>query len=253
MDQFYLTLPSDSSLKYYPENTTACFKTKLSDRIDLDGEYEVGLAQLNYPHSWFNFNNKNEEYYILCTPDNKSEPVILCIFSSGQFSNAKVMARVLSDSMSIEGIEGAGFIYDTWKRKMALAITNNKATFNMSTDLEEFLGYGGTRSYRRGNHIADHTFDLNSNLRLLYLYSDIVSYSLVGDTKAPLVRVCYVQGEFGDMIQTTFTHPHYVPLSRTNFETIEININNELGRPMPFEFGKSVVTLHFRRKNKLLL
>ena len=118
------------------------------------------------------------------------------------------MARVLSDSMSIGGIEGAGFIWDHWKRKMTLTITNTKGTFRMSEQLEQFLGYGGSRSYRVGSHIADHTFDLNSNLRLLYLYSDIVSYSLVGDTKAPLIRACYAEGEFGDMIQTTFTHPH---------------------------------------------
>jgi hypothetical protein len=252
MDQFFITLPSDSSSQYYPENTTACFKTKLSDRIDLDGEYEVGLAQLNYPHSWFNFNNKNEKYYMSYEPDDESEPV-LCIFASGQFSNAKIMARVLSDSMSIGDINGAAFIWDPWKRKMVMTITNTRGSFRMSEALAEFLGYDGTQSYIVGNHIAERTFDLNRNLRLLYLYSDIVSYSLVGDTKAPLIRACFTEGEFGEMIQTTFTHPHYVPLSRTNFETIEININNELGKPMPFEFGKSVVTLHFRRKNKLLL
>jgi len=79
-----------------------------------------------------------------------------------------------------------------------------------------------------------------------------VSYSLVGDTKVPLLRVVDTQGTYGQMVSATFTHPHYVPVARSDLETIEINISNELGKPVPFEFGKLVVTLHFRRKNKLI-
>jgi hypothetical protein len=28
--------------------------TKLSNRIELDGDWEVGLAEIIYPYSWFN-------------------------------------------------------------------------------------------------------------------------------------------------------------------------------------------------------
>ena len=75
MNHFYLTLPSDSSKRYYPENTTACFKTKLSDRIDLDGEYEVGLAQLIYPRSWYNFNNRDKSLFVGYQPYDGAEVV----------------------------------------------------------------------------------------------------------------------------------------------------------------------------------
>ena len=36
MSRFYLTLPSNSSMKYYPENTVAQFTTKLSNVIELE-------------------------------------------------------------------------------------------------------------------------------------------------------------------------------------------------------------------------
>jgi len=80
----------------------------------------------------------------------------------------------------------------------------------------------------------------------MYIYSDIVSYSLVGDTKTPLLRVCNIGGKHGDEIRVTFTNPQYNLCQ--DFETIEININIELGKPMPFLNGKSIKTLHFRRK-----
>jgi len=42
LSRFHLTLPSNSSMDYYPENTVARFTTKLPNNIDLDGEWEVG-------------------------------------------------------------------------------------------------------------------------------------------------------------------------------------------------------------------
>jgi len=46
MSRFHLTLPSKSSMDYYPENTVARFTTKLPSNIDLDGEWEVGLSEI---------------------------------------------------------------------------------------------------------------------------------------------------------------------------------------------------------------
>jgi hypothetical protein len=249
MSQFYLTLPSDSSSKYYPENTTACFKTKLKARIELDGEYEVGLAQLIYPHSWFNFNNSNGDFYVTFIRD-ADDLETVTNFSSGTFINENTMARVLSEWIELPFIE---LIWNQWTRKMKLAISADYGVFYFSPALADLLGFDSVRGYGIGDFVADRTFDMNRNLRMLYLYSDIVSYSFVGDTQAPLLRVCDTQGVYGQMVQTTFTHPYYVPLAQSSFESIEINIYNELGKSIPFEFGKAVVTLHFRRKNKLLL
>jgi len=92
------------------------------------------------------------------------------------------------------------------------------------------------------------TFVLNAGLHLMYIYSDIVSYSLVRDTKTPLLRVCNISGRHGDETRVTFTNPQYISVARQAFETIEIHINNELGKSMPFLNGKSVITLHFRRR-----
>ena len=51
---FYLTLPSNASMKMYPDNTLAHYITDLPRRIDLTGEWEYGLAEIQYPHTWYN-------------------------------------------------------------------------------------------------------------------------------------------------------------------------------------------------------
>ena len=95
-------------------------------------------------------------------------------------------------------------------------------------------------------------YGVNDGSQLLYLYCDIASFTAVGHAKAPLLRVCNTSGKYGNMIRTIFTHPHYVLVARREIESIEININTEFGKLTPFVCGKSVVTLHFRRRHSLL-
>jgi hypothetical protein len=262
MSHFYLTLPSDSSSKYYPENTAASFKTKLSDRIDLDGQYEVGLAQFIYPHSWYNFNNSDKGLYITFHPDDEEEGEISLVFRSGQFPDEKTFVHVLNDWISTAEIYGCTFSWDQWDRRIRVLISNKNGSIYMSRGLANLLGFEDVGPYK--THMtssglipqyyeATYTFDLRVGLRMIYVYSDIVSHTLVGDTKVPILRVCATEGRYGEMVAVTFTEPHYVPLARNELDTIDILINNELGKPVPFEYGKSVVTLHFRRRNKLLL
>ena len=65
--EFYVTLPSNSSMQYFSDNKTSNFVTKLSRTSQLDGEWEVGLAEIDYPHTWHNIREgKNSvEIYVL--------------------------------------------------------------------------------------------------------------------------------------------------------------------------------------------
>jgi hypothetical protein len=41
-------------MDYFPNNTLASFTTRLPEMLDLDGSWEIGLAEIQYPHSWYN-------------------------------------------------------------------------------------------------------------------------------------------------------------------------------------------------------
>jgi hypothetical protein len=49
---FYVTLPSNSSFEYYPENTLNNYTTKLHSTLRLEGNNEVGLVEMSYPKNW---------------------------------------------------------------------------------------------------------------------------------------------------------------------------------------------------------
>ena len=52
--KMYVTLPSNSSMQYFPDNKTSIFVTKLSRKLQPDEEWEIDLAEIDYPHAWYN-------------------------------------------------------------------------------------------------------------------------------------------------------------------------------------------------------
>ena len=61
MSRFNLTLPSNSSRHYYPDNTVACYTTKLDNTVELHGDWEVGLVEISTPADLVNI-RRNECY-----------------------------------------------------------------------------------------------------------------------------------------------------------------------------------------------
>jgi len=49
MSRFTLTLPSNSSMNYHPNNTASQYTTKLNEVIELDGNWKVGLLVASFP------------------------------------------------------------------------------------------------------------------------------------------------------------------------------------------------------------
>jgi hypothetical protein len=258
MTHFHITLPSDSSLSYYPNNTTAHFTTKLSETISLDGEYEVGLAEIIFPHSWFNLDNSTRQYWVGVKSEGRE--VKVHHIKTGYYADGAIFAgeltkqfvRAFSDIADF----AVKFIYNSISNKFSIDVQSKAIPNNllyMSSELQKLMGIViGTGPIGNQVMIATNVFEPNCGLNLMYVYCDIASYASVGDTKAPLLRVCSVNGKHGEIVRTIYTHPHYVPVGRREFDVIEININTELGKPMPFTFGKSVITLHFRRRHSLL-
>ena len=50
----YVTLPSNSSPDYYSENNISDYIVYLPKELQLPGSWEVGLAEIQFNHSWYN-------------------------------------------------------------------------------------------------------------------------------------------------------------------------------------------------------
>ena len=103
----------------------------------------------------------------------------------------------------------------------------------------------GLYTYRKE---AENVVHMDQGFDTIYVYTDVVESRIVGDSLAPLLRALSVSGSHGATVSDRFTNIHYVPVLYSHFHSIDMDIRNDTGRRVPFEYGRVAVTLHFRRR-----
>lgn len=91
---------------------------------------------------------------------------------------------------------------------------------------------------------------INGTIQSLYVYTSIVKPSLVGDTEAQLLRRVEVPTDkaFGETCVINYHNPHYHDLVTHEFDRIEIDIKDDTNQTVEFAFGRTEITLHFKKK-----
>ena len=227
----------------YPDNTLNHYVTALSNRIELDGDWEVALSAILFQRTWYNI-QEDECMISIITPGNEIDMLLLEGFYSDVYQLVDRCNRMIERNLKdAETIVDTKFAYDATSKKVSVHVEADKVV-TLSSDLASIMGFSSRqltfkdeRKYKR--KVA---MDPNRVFNSLYVYCDAV-----GDIKAPLLRVVDPTGNFGDLIHRLYMTPQYVPVSMKEFNTVEIDIRDDSGRPVPFEFGKVVATLHFRR------
>ncbi len=87
----------------------------------------------------------------------------------------------------------------------------------------------------------------------MYVYCDLVEPQMVGDTVAPLLKIVNITNSdsphdsWGTKKTVHFHDPHYVPVMKSTFETVEIDLRDSTGASVPFRYGDTCMKLHLRR------
>ncbi len=87
---FYVTLPSDSSLSktLFPDNKSESFKVQLPSDLRLEGKWEVSLSEMILPHTWYNFTKDSHITLVIgsgthARPEPKLQSLFKDTFSDG--------------------------------------------------------------------------------------------------------------------------------------------------------------------------
>src|SRR6218665_2460593 len=267
MAHFYLTLPSNSSIRYYPDNTITHYTTRLENAISLDGDWEVGLVEVQYQHSWYNIEGTEGRVlynHTFQTGVQTKHVQDIVQLTPDYYESAADIIQIINKQMkeSAANFEIDPFADVTYNdvTKRLEARLNGFSTVSFTTALRNMLGIQHVRNPLRNNGsdilywTATKATDVNRGFTSMYLYCDVLEHFPVGDTKAPLLRIVPLTGKSNDILHNIYEKPISVPLQKKNFDSIEIDIGSDTGKPVPFEYGKVIVTLHFRlRKIPYLL
>ncbi|GFW05188.1 uncharacterized protein F54H12.2 [Trichonephila clavipes] len=100
----------------------------------------------------------------------------------------------------------------------------------------------------KGNMKSEFVADAWSNFSVFYVYSDLISPQIVGDTQqAPLLRIVRTKGQDGETISQYHDRPQYLPLVRHSFQTIQSELRLNSGDFVPFERGSGLT--HYKNIN----
>lgn len=272
MSHFYLTLPSNSSSKYFHENTLTRFTTKLLGAVSLSGDWEVGLSEIIYPHTWLTVDRGDALFSVSCatscTLPNSDLTVppynIELRIPYGYYDSVHDIVREINKTMS-KILPYANIVavnkdenqmpklkYNESSKRVHFVMFRGQS-LNFSSTLATILGVSAKQNPSKPRDedtfgwFAGNVSDITKGINYIMLYCDLLEHVPVGDTKAPLLRIVDATGVNGEIIHRSFDEPRYIPLQRKNFDSIEIDLRDDLGNPIAFENGKLVVTLHFRQ------
>ncbi len=248
---FYLTLPSNSSLDYYPDNTLTHYFTKLPHGIDLSGgQWEVGLVEIQYPHTWYNVKDDEAWVVVRTKPDH---PLKRASLQGGLYGTPEILVKHLKlrcrKKIEKEGedCEAIVFTYNEITQKVTLSLKGG-ASIVISKALQQMLGLAKNEYEGKGHFTGDHSVDVHGGFYSVYVYCNLVEPHIVGDALVPLLRTIPIRGHTGDLITKTYENVHYHPVQQKQFDTVEMDLRDDTACSIPFQQGKVVTTLHFRKR-----
>lgn len=322
-----MVLPSNSSMRYFPENTTTSFTTELPQRLDLLGRWEVALTEIQFPCSFFHMRpGEGLIKFIDTISRDKTAKAMTARVPSGVYSNvhdiieavnnaansvdshvtcrldafkggriiigvtcekekcgarhfvhfSEKLCRILGfdvhnkerglDELDIDPISPV-YLPVWFYRELGIDIYEKKDENNvaksrqissaLADSLPEWV-FDEIRSpvfynAKQGQAlIGDKPASLSRAVPdKLFVYCDICEPYITGDVQTPLLRIVALNARNEYSYASTqirhFSPAQYISLRQTCFRTIEIDIRDQLGKSIPFEFGTLTVTLHFRR------
>ena len=238
---FYITLPSNSSLNVFKNNTSSSFRVDLAQHINLEGSWQVALTEISYPYTWhnaprnlayFEWRKKGEETFYRHN------------IGCGHFKDLNQLKTEIDGHL--RKIRSDIYLFMNSVENRLVYQAGGQYHLRFYPPLSYMLGVVSGEWIVFDTRRAPYPMDLKSGFYQLYCYSDVVASQIVGDAYAPLLRTVRVEGKFGDIITHTFSPLDYLPVSKRHIENIHIEIKTDRNVPVDFTYGKTIVRLHFR-------
>ena len=267
MDLLIIELYSNASSQLFPNNTLSSFTNFLPEQVNLDGQSEVAISEISYPSMYQNVTEGKSMFY----NEKLSKTTETYYLESGLYSSITDIVEAMNTLRQKRNNHRDTRITIKVSRvtqKVKVYLTVEKTSLaSFSTDLGYIFG-GDVRNDSgilvcgKGQHEPTFAYDI-VRFRSLMIYTEIVEYNIVGDTKAPLLR-CFPfisKLKSGEIITTgqymnyqTFSNLQFRRLLKNSFHSIHIDLRDTSGEKISFTTkGKTRLVLMFRKVSDIHL
>ena len=251
-----LTLPSNASMEFFPQNTCQDFTTKLLTELTLNGNYEVALKRLQYPYNWSGLEGDDCKVKLSYKSFKAKVPITEEIqFSEAEYKSVALLVKNLNAAIASQAkdphLKDIAF---ELKGSRIWASLKSGVKIEFSDRVRIILGFvenpGWTPEASEIVHYFsnDYDVDIRGGRHTLFIYSDMVEHSIVGDTIQPILGTAALGGTPGNIVVYEPQILDWTPLRSNQIQTIRIYIRDEVGEVIPFKGGRVIVTLHLRKR-----
>ena len=265
MDSFTIELVSNASGELFQDNTLSSFTNFLPDQVNLEGQWEVAISEISYPSMYQNIT----EAYFKFFDKKLSKPTSTCNLEPGLYTTITDIVEAMNTLIQEKNNHNETCITNKVSRRtqnVVIMLANNGSGLAFcSTDFGHNLSnnvgnHFGVLMKRKGPHEPQFAYNIVRN-HCLMIYSDLVEYNIVGDTKVPLLRcfpfISRIKG--GDIIKNgqylnyqTFSNLHFRPLLKNSFHSIHIDLRGTSGEKIPFvSVGITRLVLMFKKASNI--
>lgn len=291
-DGFVLTLSSNSSESFFPDNTLQHYTTRLNEEINVPDHYQAALMEIHLPNSFaserivlpgdgldavhllpYVYEERGNETAVVA----KTSYKLKCTMGRKVYRSMKELADRINNEIEEYRLQKAekGDVMrvgkpENYTHLPALKYDNQHKIYSVHNDAQGRKHYIRLKLHKRMAARFGFTEDQFASIQVtgieyqihaknpvmeiplnsldnLYVYSDLIKYQHLGDTKVPLLRICNVQGGAGEHTYYEFRRLYYFDLMRYSFRDVTIDIRTDTGEPVPFaDYGRVVCVIHLR-------
>ena len=170
--QFYLHLPSNSSLDKFPNNTLTEYHVGLPQTVSLTGDWEVALTEIHYPHSWNNVQGNFGNRFFLRNQELSGVWEVL-IIPPGHYSSIEdILSKMKGLIENVKRFnDDVTFSYDAFTRKVTVHLQNNVELF--FGNIGYLLGFS-PEEIISNTSTAERQVDLEYGFHDLFIYCDLI-------------------------------------------------------------------------------
>ena len=250
-----------------------CFQTKhsillktfLPEQLNLEGQWEVAFSVISYPPMYQNITEgcfKSFDEKLLKSTSTYN-------LEHGLYTSITDIVEAMNTLIQEKNNHNENCITVKVSRRtqnIVIMLANDTSGFAFcSTDVGHIFGNNVGNHIvvlmkRKGPHEPQFAYDI-VRFHSLMIYSDLVEYNIVGDTKTPLLRYFPFISKLkrGDNITTgqymnyqTFSNLQFRPLLKNSFHIIHIDLRDPSGERIPFvSVGVTRLVLMFRKASNI--
>jgi len=223
------------------KETPSEFSTKLSVPLDLNDSWKVGLTEITFSHHPINFSYND---FLICKSFGKEKTNQRISLHSTTITTGQKLVEIINDRLrEIKEFPAIQFQFDELTQKTSLRLEKNKGV-QFSKRLASIFSFD-EQLKNTSEAILTKYSKYCTNVRLhfwnIYIYSNLTEPIILGEKLYPLLQTLPIENFGENYFSKTFNPPLLMPLSLYYIPEIEIKVCDELGTPLKFRSGCSVI------------